>query len=87
MNLIELFFYKLFEFYKNIFFLYLYFYFIYLNIFLLNLILYIYLDLKEKKNVYIINLNMHVYYSFLGDNHDINFFQKNIINFIFIKRT
>ena len=52
MNLIELFFYKLFEFYKNIFFLYLYFYFIYLNIFLLNLILYIYLDLKEKKNVY-----------------------------------
>ena len=55
MNLIELFFYKLFEFYKNIFFLYLYFYFIYLNIFLLNLILYIYLDLKEKKNVYFFN--------------------------------
>ena len=70
MNLIELFLYKLFEFYKNIFFLY--FYFIYLNNFLLNLILYIYLGLKGKKNVYIINLNMHVYYSFLGDNHDIN---------------
>lgn len=52
MNLIELFLYKLFEFYKNIFFLY--FYFIYLNNFLLNLILYIYLGLKGKKNVYII---------------------------------